>query len=209
MAWSSRHHDRPHALVSFDAPISRNLLEREGARSVGRCPVADGRWRAHCLPGRGLAGTGAPAGARHGDRPRPRPMTPLQWRPSHTVPLGLALRYLRRCAGRLSAGHAFRSGLPAPSPVLGLAIRLGARRILAIGAGQPQGAGRVSIRTDANRAAGTVAGHAMANGFHDTLLADVQQVQQVSQSLNSLVCRLRSLWASPTPGCSRTHGGRF
>jgi len=66
------------------------------------------------------------------------------------------------------------------------AIHFGARRILAIGVGQPQRAGLLPTRTGADPSAGTMAGHAMASVFHDTLLADVEQVQRVSQTLRQL-----------------------
>jgi len=66
------------------------------------------------------------------------------------------------------------------------AIHFGARRILAIGAGQPQRAGLL-VRAGAEEpTAGTIAGHAMASVFHDTLQADVEQVQRVSQTMRSL-----------------------
>jgi len=53
------------------------------------------------------------------------------------------------------------------------AIHFGARRILAIGVGQPQRAGLLRPRADQEPSAGTIAGHAMASVFHDTLQADV------------------------------------
>jgi NTE family protein len=65
------------------------------------------------------------------------------------------------------------------------AIQFGARRILAIGAGQPQRSG-LSARTAMEPTAGTIAGHAMASVFHDTLQSDVEQAQRVSQTLRRL-----------------------
>ena len=69
------------------------------------------------------------------------------------------------------------------------AIHFGARRILAIGAGQPQRAGLVRSGAE-DPTAGTIAGHAMASVFHDTLQADVEQVQRVSQTMRSLPTHL-------------------
>lgn len=66
------------------------------------------------------------------------------------------------------------------------AIHFGARRILAIGVGQPQRAGLLRPRADQEPSAGTIAGHAMASVFHDTLQTDVEQVQRVSQTLQQL-----------------------
>lgn len=66
------------------------------------------------------------------------------------------------------------------------AIHFGARRILVIGVGQPQRAGLVGRDAGDEPSAGTIAGHAMASVFHDTLQSDVEQVQRVSQTLASL-----------------------
>lgn len=65
------------------------------------------------------------------------------------------------------------------------AIQFGARKILAIGAGQPQRSG-MAARIANEPTAGTIAGHAMASVFHDTLQADVEQTQRVSQTLSRL-----------------------
>ena len=66
------------------------------------------------------------------------------------------------------------------------AVHLGANRILAIGVGQPQ---RDSLSQDSSRqkpSLGNIAGHAMASVFHDTLLADVEQIQRVNHSMRQL-----------------------
>ena len=63
------------------------------------------------------------------------------------------------------------------------AIQFGARRILVIGVGQPQRAGFSALHETLEPTAGTIAGHAMASVFHDTLRADVEQTQRVSQTL--------------------------
>ena len=65
------------------------------------------------------------------------------------------------------------------------AIHFGARRVLVIGVGQPQRSGMVA-RAPGDPTAGTIAGHAMASVFHDTLQADVEQAQRVSQTLSRL-----------------------
>jgi NTE family protein len=66
------------------------------------------------------------------------------------------------------------------------AIHFGARRILALGVGQPQRAGLMVQAGADDPTAGTIAGHAMASVFHDTLQADVEQVQRVSETLHQL-----------------------
>ena len=65
------------------------------------------------------------------------------------------------------------------------AIHFGARRILVIGVGQPQRSG-LGVRAGGEPTAGTIAGHAMASVFHDTLQADVEQTTRVSETLAKL-----------------------
>ena len=65
------------------------------------------------------------------------------------------------------------------------AIHFGARRVLVIGVGQPQRSG-LAARVSHEPTAGTIAGHAMASVFHDTLQSDVEQTQRVSQTLAQL-----------------------
>lgn len=65
------------------------------------------------------------------------------------------------------------------------AIQFGAERILAIGVGQPERAGMGRSRAD-QPSAGTIAGHAMASVFHDTLMSDVSRAQRMSDALKLL-----------------------
>jgi NTE family protein len=70
---------------------------------------------------------------------------------------------------------------------LSSAVHLGADRILAIGVGQPQRASLgTPMQSSGRPSLGTIAGHAMASVFHDTLDADVAQISRVNQSLNML-----------------------
>ncbi len=70
---------------------------------------------------------------------------------------------------------------------LSSAVHLGADRILAIGVSQPQRASLVAPASPAGRPSlGTIAGHAMASVFHDTLEADVEQINRINQALDSL-----------------------
>jgi NTE family protein len=70
---------------------------------------------------------------------------------------------------------------------LSAAVQLGADRILAIGVSQPQRASLgSSLRTNGRPSLGTIAGHAMASVFHDTLQADVEQITRINQSLHKL-----------------------
>ena len=70
---------------------------------------------------------------------------------------------------------------------LSAAVQLGADRILAIGVSQPQRAGLgTPLRTNGRPSLGTIAGHAMASVFHDTLEADVEQITRINQSLHKL-----------------------
>lgn len=79
----------------------------------------------------------------------------------------------------------FGDGSMRQSSPLSPAIHLGAHKVLAIGVGQPQRAGLVRQGED-EPTAGTIAGHAMASVFNDTLQTDVEQAQRVSRTLRSL-----------------------
>lgn len=79
----------------------------------------------------------------------------------------------------------FGDGSMRQTSPLSPAIHLGARKILAIGVGQPQRAGMIHQKGD-EPTAGTIAGHAMASVFNDTLLTDVEQTQRVTRTLQQL-----------------------
>jgi len=71
------------------------------------------------------------------------------------------------------------------------AMHLGARRILVVGVGQPERPGLGAVTAGQNAPArgptlGSMAGHVMASVFHDTLQADVEQTQRVTQTVNRL-----------------------
>ena len=88
----------------------------------------------------------------------------------------------------------FGDGSMRQSSPLSPAVHLGANKILAIGVGQPQrGSMDLSGSNFQARPAskqrpslGNIAGHAMASVFNDTLMADVEQVQRVNQSIQQL-----------------------
>lgn len=61
------------------------------------------------------------------------------------------------------------------------AIHLGASRILAIGVGQPLHKPQLAINERSTPSLGTIAGHALASVFHDSLAADMQQVQRINR----------------------------
>ena len=65
------------------------------------------------------------------------------------------------------------------------AVRLGADRILVIGVGQPRRAGLTTVCARAP-GFGTIAGHALASVFHDTLHADVEQARRVTNALSRM-----------------------
>ena len=82
----------------------------------------------------------------------------------------------------------FGDGSMRQSSPLSPALHLGASKVMVIGVGQPERAGL----TGAAGAAGTrptlgvIAGHAMASVFQDTLQADVEQAQRVTQTMRQL-----------------------
>ena len=76
---------------------------------------------------------------------------------------------------------------------LSSAVHLGADRVLAIGVGQPQRATLGGQRNGNGRPSlGTIAGHAMASVFHDTLEADVAQIARINLSLSLLPDSIRA-----------------
>jgi len=85
----------------------------------------------------------------------------------------------------------FGDGSMRQSSPLAPAVHLGANKILAIGVGQPHRAniGQADAQAPKGPASrprptlGNIAGHAMASVFNDTLMADVEQVQRVNQSI--------------------------
>jgi len=72
-------------------------------------------------------------------------------------------------------------------------MHLGAHKVLVVGVGQPQRSGFASgepssgaSTTARGPSLGSIAGHAMASVFHDTLQADVEQAQRVTKTLQQL-----------------------
>jgi NTE family protein len=85
----------------------------------------------------------------------------------------------------------FGDGSMRQSSPLSPAVHLGANKILAIGVGQPQRrsmdlTGSSFQASKTRPSLGNIAGHAMASVFNDTLMADVEQVQRVNQSIQQL-----------------------
>jgi len=69
------------------------------------------------------------------------------------------------------------------------AMHLGARKILVVGVGQPERpglGGAPVIKPERGPTLGSMAGHVMASVFHDTLQADVEQTQRVTQTIKQL-----------------------
>ena len=69
------------------------------------------------------------------------------------------------------------------------AMHLGSSRILVIGVSQPERPGlpaSPSTRPAKGPTLGSMAGHVIASVFHDTLQADVEQTQRVTQTINGL-----------------------
>ncbi|WP_296446015.1 patatin-like phospholipase family protein [Rhodoferax sp. UBA5149] len=69
------------------------------------------------------------------------------------------------------------------------AMHLGAQKVFIVGVGQPERSGFGGHAADQPARAptlGSIAGHAMASVFHDTLQADVEQTHRVTQTLGKL-----------------------
>lgn len=81
----------------------------------------------------------------------------------------------------------FGDGSMRQTSPLSAAVHLGCDRILAIGVGQPPRTGQDDTRlVHDHPSMGTIAGHAMASVFHDTLEADVAQIARINQTLHVL-----------------------
>ena len=88
----------------------------------------------------------------------------------------------------------FGDGSMRQSSPLSPAVHLGANKILAIGVGQPQRSSmdlsgpsfQARPASKHRPSLGNIAGHAMASVFNDTLMADVEQVQRVNESIQQL-----------------------
>lgn len=83
----------------------------------------------------------------------------------------------------------FGDGSMRQSSPLSPALRLGAGKVLVIGVGQPERAGlgaNQALPAGNRPTLGAIAGHAMASVFQDTLQADVEQAQRVSNTLRQL-----------------------
>lgn len=65
------------------------------------------------------------------------------------------------------------------------AVHLGAHKVLVVGVGQPQRSSMVGAGAG-EPTMGSIAGHAMASVFHDTLQADVEQTQRLARTLRQL-----------------------
>lgn len=69
------------------------------------------------------------------------------------------------------------------------AMHLGAQKVLVVGVGQPQRSslgGASAHEGPHGPTLGSIAGHAMASVFHDTLQADVEQAQRVTRTMRQL-----------------------
>ncbi len=82
----------------------------------------------------------------------------------------------------------FGDGSMRQSSPLSPALHLGASKVMVIGVGQPERAGLAgaSGAAGARPTLGAIAGHAMASVFQDTLQADVEQAQRVTQTIRQL-----------------------
>lgn len=69
---------------------------------------------------------------------------------------------------------------------LSAAVDLGARKVLVVGVGQTQRSGLGGGSQAGAPTMGSIAGHAMASVFHDTLQADVEQIQRMTRALKQL-----------------------
>ena len=82
----------------------------------------------------------------------------------------------------------FGDGSMRQSSPLSPAMHLGASKVMVVSVGQPERANLAgtSIASGTRPTLGAIAGHAMASVFQDTLKADVEQAQRVTQTMRQL-----------------------
>jgi NTE family protein len=109
-----------------------------------------------------------------------------------------AIPFLFPCTPLWVDGHRefFGDGSMRQSSPLSPALHLGASKVLVIGVGQPERAslaGSNGAGSSGRPTLGAIAGHALASVFQDTLQADVEQAQRVTQTLRQMPREIAAL----------------
>jgi NTE family protein len=109
-----------------------------------------------------------------------------------------AIPFLFPCTPLWVDGHRefFGDGSMRQSSPLSPALHLGASKVLVIGVGQPERAslaGSNGAGVSGRPTLGAIAGHALASVFQDTLQADVEQAQRVTQTLRQMPREIAAL----------------
>lgn len=191
-AWALRQQVNRHRALLDNTPLVNTL------HNAIDLPQVDVNLRNQCLDGlavtassysTGVHWTFCQTGSHHPAPPWGMPDRRAEMQPITIEHLmaSAAIPFLFRAVPLWVNGHKefFGDGSMRQTSPLSPAIHLGAHRILAIGVGQPQRASLIGQRED-EPTAGTIAGHALASVFNDTLQADVEQAQRVSRTLHNL-----------------------
>jgi NTE family protein len=137
----------------------------------------------HCTFCQSAEDTGASPWSRPGRRAEMQPVTIEHLMASSAIPFIFPATPLW-VDGRLEY---FGDGSMRQTSPLAPAVHMGASQVLAIGVGQPQrGALTLNAAPHHPPSLGTIAGHAMASVFHDTLQADVEQLERVNATVAAL-----------------------
>ena len=109
-----------------------------------------------------------------------------------------AIPFLFPCTPLWVDGHRefFGDGSMRQSSPLSPALHLGASKVLVIGVGQPERAsfaGGNGAGFSGRPTLGAIAGHALASVFQDTLQADVEQAQRVTQTMRQMPREIAAL----------------
>ncbi len=196
VAWSLSRHARANGALLDNAPLA-NIL-RAGIPLDG----IDAALRSNTIDALAVTGSSYTSGvhwtfchtasraefqgwARPGRRAEYQPLTIDHLVASSAIPFLFPATALQIDGRREHFGDGSMRQVTPLSP----AMHLGARKILVVGVGQPErpglGAGNSTSNTS-GPTLGSMAGHVMASVFHDTLQADVEQTQRVTQTINRL-----------------------
>jgi NTE family protein len=195
-AWSLSRHARANGAILDNSPLRDTLCH---ALSL---PGIDAALRDRTIEALAITASSYTSGIHHTFCQTAQPDSFLGWRrpgrcaefqiisPEHLM-ASSAIPFLFPSARLLAGGRPefFGDGSMRQVSPLSPAIHLGAQKVFVVGVGQPERSGfsgSVSPRATRGPTLASIAGHTMASVFHDTLQADVEQTNRVTQTIQNL-----------------------
>lgn len=194
-AWSLSHHARANGAILDNSPLFDTLCQSMSlpglaeslssgtieALAVTASSYTSGVHWTFCQMAQEDA---FPGWSRPGRRAEFQPITIEHLMASSAIP------FLFPATCLSAGGHRefFGDGSMRQVSPLSPAMHLGAQKVFVVGVGQPERSGLALPGGQPTRGPtlGSIAGHAMASVFHDTLLADVEQTDRVTRTIKSL-----------------------